>query len=201
MPLVFAFGSNMDPQQMKRRCASARFRGVHEIHDHRLAFVGRSRGWGGAVATIEPRQGAKVVGVLWQISKADLEALDGFEGAPHVYRRVACQIRGEAGPRQIWIYVHNRPVRGRPSASYVATIRRGFKFARRSPKRLENAVKRCGGTVEAHRAEIAESREARLRARLASSERVFAFDEHEVDAALDELDRRAQLGFDWHRAA
>lgn len=199
MPLVFAFGSNMDPEQMQRRCPSARFRGVHEIQDHRLTFVGRSRGWGGAVATIEPRRGAKVIGILWQVSKADLEALDGFEGAPHVYRRIPCQIRG-AGSK-VWIYVHNRPVRGRPSASYVATIRRGFKHAGRCSKRLERAVKRCGGTVEAAQAEREAEREGRLRARLASSDRLFARDESEIDAVLDELERRGQLGFDWSAAA
>jgi cation transport regulator ChaC len=147
MPLVFAFGSNMDPKQMRQRCRSATFRGVYDLAGHRLAFVGRSAGWGGAVATIEKCAGAMTTGVLWEVSRADLDILDRFEGAPHVYSRVAARVRqGAQRGADLWVYVHNRPeARGQPSTAYVETIRRGFAFIGRAPQRLDEAVTRAGG--------------------------------------------------------
>jgi gamma-glutamylcyclotransferase (GGCT)/AIG2-like uncharacterized protein YtfP len=139
MVTVFAFGSNMDPVQMRARCPSAKFSGTAELPGHRLVFVGHSNKWGGAVATVEPCEGRTVPGVLWRITEEDLARLDRFEGAPHVYEQRIGRVRGKA----IVLYVHKRPVRGMPSASYVSTIRAGYQSAGLDETHLDSAVRRA----------------------------------------------------------
>ena len=47
----FAFGSNLDQEQMRARCPSAKLLGPAVLPGHALAFAGYSHRWGGAVAT------------------------------------------------------------------------------------------------------------------------------------------------------
>lgn len=144
MPLVFAYGSNMNPVQMRRRCPSARFDSVVELAGYRLAFCGHSAGWGGAVATIERARKASVWGVVWRISEADLRALDRFEGCPSAY--VRAWARGRKDGRTMHLYVHTATgSAARPSALYAATIREGYEHAGIGLRRLLAAVRRAGG--------------------------------------------------------
>ncbi len=83
----FAYGSNLDAQRMIRRCSTATVVGAATLAGHRVVFAGRSQTWGGAVATLLPDPEASVAGLVWALGQADLEALDGFEGHPHSYRR------------------------------------------------------------------------------------------------------------------
>ena len=77
----FAYGSNMDFDQMMSRNApfTKRVRGV--IHGHRLVFnkiSGKYPGHG--VANVVAEWGYDVVGVLYEVDRPGIEALDGFEG-------------------------------------------------------------------------------------------------------------------------
>jgi len=78
--LYFAYGSNMNWTQMQDRCSSARVVSIARLPDHRLAFTRRSvkRACGGADALIEA--GRSVWGVVFEISGADVIALDKSEG-------------------------------------------------------------------------------------------------------------------------
>jgi gamma-glutamylcyclotransferase len=78
--LYFAYGSNMDWDQMRERCSSARFVAVALLSDHKLAFTRKSisRGCGVADAIAEP--GGEVWGVVYEISDGDVDRLDRFEG-------------------------------------------------------------------------------------------------------------------------
>ncbi len=123
--LVFAFGSNLREEQMRARCPSARAVEVGLLAGHSLAFVGFSRGWGGAVATVVPAEHDAVDGVVYRISNDDLLRLDAFEGAPHVYERKACAIKGAKLTYRAWVYAHQRPFPGAPSYRYLAAIVEG----------------------------------------------------------------------------
>jgi len=50
--LYFAYGSNLDGAQMRRRCPSARLVGAAILDGYRLGFAGQSAAWGGGVATV-----------------------------------------------------------------------------------------------------------------------------------------------------
>ena len=67
--LYFAYGSNMNLDQMSFRCPNAEVVGVVRVDDYRLTFCGNGGVCG--VATILPEPGSHVDGVLWRISVED----------------------------------------------------------------------------------------------------------------------------------
>ena len=89
----FAFGSNMDPQQMATRCPGAPSLGPAYLKDHALSFRGPSQKRGGGVLSVDPEIGATVSGVLYRVQSDHLEALDRFEGAPQWYVRAQVIVR------------------------------------------------------------------------------------------------------------
>lgn len=95
--LYFAYGSNMERVQLKRRCPKAKFVSAAVLPDHTLVFSGSSRMWGGGIADIREMAGTKVEGVLWEISEAEQKALDEYEGYPELYLRKEVQVRTAAG--------------------------------------------------------------------------------------------------------
>ncbi|MEW5853134.1 MAG: gamma-glutamylcyclotransferase family protein [Myxococcota bacterium] len=123
----FAYGSNLDEAQMRRRCPSSRVgpRGV--LREYALAFGGFSRSWGGATATVVPRAGAHVPGVLYDVTAEDLQLLDGFEGHPHEYERVVTTVDVGEARTEAWVYI--LPLTGEPRAParrYLEVIERSY---------------------------------------------------------------------------
>ncbi|MGH6923140.1 MAG: gamma-glutamylcyclotransferase family protein [Propylenella sp.] len=78
--IYFAYGSNMDPAQMRERCGGSRARGVGFLADYRLGFPRWSPRRGYAVASIEACSGASVWGVLYDMTAEDWTALHPYEG-------------------------------------------------------------------------------------------------------------------------
>src|SRR6516165_8704074 len=91
----FAYGSNLDPADLDRWCAS---RGVPRVTldrpvrgflpDRRLAFSHRSTTRGGGVLDVVDAPGHAVEGIMFAVSDRALEILDRKESSGHVYRRV-----------------------------------------------------------------------------------------------------------------
>jgi gamma-glutamylcyclotransferase len=98
--LVFAYGSNLDDDQMRARCPSAQVEAKAILTNHALAFGGFSHRWGGAVASVVAERGTDVAGLVYRISAADLLALDGYEGSPFAYERVVKVVTTEHGRRR-----------------------------------------------------------------------------------------------------
>ena len=95
--IYFAYGSNMDWKQMKERCPSARFVGVANLPDHRLAFTRKSITRSCGVADVVREAGLSVWGIVFEISAHDVSALDKSEGyrpgrAKNSYRRRECMV-------------------------------------------------------------------------------------------------------------
>jgi len=80
----FAYGSNMDWQQMQRRCPSSRFICVARLPDYQFAIARHSRLRDCGTANIFAEPGGAVWGIVYEVSEPDLAALDGFEDG---YRR------------------------------------------------------------------------------------------------------------------
>ena len=128
MSLYFAFGSNLDREQMRRRCPGA----VHLVRatmsGYRLAFTGYSRVWQGPVATILPEPGSQVAGVLYRLAPGELRVLDRYEGHPHSYRRYRRIVRDSRGQRHR-AHVYVLPPDGElafPSIPYLSVIWRAY---------------------------------------------------------------------------
>jgi gamma-glutamylcyclotransferase (GGCT)/AIG2-like uncharacterized protein YtfP len=127
--LTFAYGSNLDEDQMRARCPSARPLGRARLAGHALAFGGYSGRWGGAVASVVRAPGRTVEGVLYDLSRDDLRGLDAFEGVPCVYERAARVVTDDDGARwRAFVYVLRAPNRlpTRPSPRYLAVVRRAY---------------------------------------------------------------------------
>jgi hypothetical protein len=149
--LYFAYGSNLDPRQMTRRCPKAKFIGRASMRGWSLEFVGKSRNWGGAVANIERIAGAVVPGTVWRLNKKDLAAMDVCEGHPWVYKRITqpCRIEGRRGATPVQVYVHQFPFcMAYPSADYVERIAYGYARFALDEKALWDAIKKCEPSPE-----------------------------------------------------
>ena len=140
----FAYGSNLDGAQMRARCPSARPLGRTRLPGHALAFGGFSGRWGGAVASVVRARGQAVEGVLYALSAADRRALDGFEGAPGVYERVARVVTAESGARRrAFVYVLREPgpvAAAAPAPRYLAAVLRAYERLRFDPAPLVRAA-------------------------------------------------------------
>jgi hypothetical protein len=78
--IYFAFGSNMDPQQMRERCPSHELRGRACLPDFELCFPRRSPSRECATAGFTPAEGKVLWGVLYELSDKDAASLHEAEG-------------------------------------------------------------------------------------------------------------------------
>jgi gamma-glutamylcyclotransferase (GGCT)/AIG2-like uncharacterized protein YtfP len=122
--LVFAYGSNLNMKQMLRRCSQVRVASTGVLRHHELLFAGWSAAWRSPVATVLPRLGGEVPGVLYEVSEKGLAALDRCEGHPHVYRRDSLIISTPSGRgRRAHVYCMNAALAPVPPRSrYFFTI-------------------------------------------------------------------------------
>ena len=114
MKLYFAYGANLDKENMRWRCPDAVAIQPLHLEGYRLAFSG--------VATILPEEASQVPGALWAISEADEQALDQFEAYPYLYRKETIRQDG----LEFMVYVMNSTIPGEPDKSYLDTIAAGY---------------------------------------------------------------------------
>lgn len=77
--LYFAYGSNMNMEQIKTRCYSPEPIAVARLPDHQVGFFGYSKVWDGALETVVPAPGREVWGVVYQLSFGDGDMLDAWQ--------------------------------------------------------------------------------------------------------------------------
>jgi cation transport regulator ChaC len=124
--LYFAYGSNMDPVQMSDRAPGGRAIGAARLAGWRLTFTRDSPGWGGGVGHIEHDRGDEVWGVLWEVTSADLAALDDYEGvAAGAYVRATVAVEHDGVERDALVYVAVPRGFKQPSKRYVDALVRG----------------------------------------------------------------------------
>ena len=123
MGLYAAYGSNMDPAQMRRRCPSSPHTGTGWILGWRLTFGAEDYGWDGALATLAPDAEHSVFVALYDLTPADERALDAWEGVDHgLYRKVRLGVHTLAGDVVAYAYALDAFEGGLPSARYLAAI-------------------------------------------------------------------------------
>lgn len=77
----FAYGSNMNQEQLLARGAKPKVVAAAKLADHQLAFFDYSGVWDGAEETVLPAPGHDVWGVVYELSPADRERLDNAQDA------------------------------------------------------------------------------------------------------------------------
>ncbi len=118
----FAFGSNLDAAQMRRRCPTAAAVGPARLTGWALAFAGHSATWGGGVATVVRAPGASVSGLLWRLPRDELSRLDAYEGYPRAYERRRLLVSALSGRRRAYVYLKPDALLSAPAAAYVDQI-------------------------------------------------------------------------------
>ena len=125
-----AYGSNLNVQQMRFRCPSARIIGTAEVPDYRLLFKGSKTG---AYLTIEPSKGQSVPVAVWEVTGDDERALDRYEGFPAFYYKAEMMLpitgikSGKVRTRTVFVYImHEDRQAGIPSKYYVDVCREGY---------------------------------------------------------------------------
>lgn len=117
MRITFAYGANLDATGMRRRCPRARPLGPGRLDNWRFQITRDG------VATVVPRMGHTVHGVLWRISAQDEAALDAFEGVGWgLYRKTHLPIQGTSGPVRALVYVGRSKTPGRPRKGYLDEV-------------------------------------------------------------------------------
>ena len=130
--LYFAYGSNLNLSQMKRRCKDSVFLKKINLENFRLTFRSRYR-----AADIEPKKNSLVPGGLFEISKSDEKKLDLYEEYPILYKKYYFILDG----RKVMTYtmVKKTPFRF-PTERYLNVVKRGYLDCKLDKKFLNRAL-------------------------------------------------------------
>jgi len=141
--LYIAYGSNLNIEQMKQRCPYAVPLGIANLEGYRLLF----RGGMNAVATVEPMDGRVVPVLVWEITPRCEEALDRYEGWPHMYRKetVAVELGGKTAEVMVYIMNERYPY-GLPGEYYLNVIKEGYASAGFDVAVLDKAMEESEAT-------------------------------------------------------
>ncbi len=123
--IYFAYGSNMDLEQMQLRCPECNGMGLALLPNYVMSFTRWSRPWKSGTADILPDRGKEVYGVLYDLALEDLKKLDKFAdyGNSYVRQDVTVEIGEERIPAMT--YVARRQGVFLPSKSYIGKMIRG----------------------------------------------------------------------------
>ena len=141
-----AYGSNLNVEQMKHRCPTARVAGTATIDGYELLFKGSGTG---AYLTIEKKKGASVPVAVWEVQEEDEAALDRYEGYPSFYYKKDMEIRYKGirthrmRKQKAFVYImHEERQLGMPSWFYVTTCLEGYRAFGFDAEMLYDAIER-----------------------------------------------------------
>ena len=131
--LYFAYGSNLNHFQMKRRCKDSVFLKKINLNNFRLTFRSKYR-----AADIEPKKNFKVVGGLFEISKSDEKKLDIYEDYPILYKKYYFYYYGKKV--MTYIMVNKTPFKY-PTERYLNIVKKGYNDCKLDKKCLLEALR------------------------------------------------------------
>ena len=117
MTLYFAYGANMNRTLMRRHCPGAQEIGTAGLVGCR--FIITTDGY----ASIVPRRGGRVFGVLWRLTVRDLAALNVYESLDSgLYSKLTLPVRREGRRMAAVVYVARARTGGRPKPGCLDVI-------------------------------------------------------------------------------
>ena len=120
--LYFAYGSNLNRKQMKKRCKDSKYVGCFTLKNYKLVF--RNRYYGGGVADVERKKNSNVLGAIYNISKNDEKILDVYEDFPIMYIKKYFKIFGK---KVMFYYMPKKTKPNSPAKIYLNKIIQGYK--------------------------------------------------------------------------
>lgn len=121
--LYAAYGSNMDPAQMKERAPHSPMAGTGWLQGWRLTFGGEDYAWEGALSTVVEEVGSQVFVVLYDVPEPDVPQLDRWEGGEvGMHKKLRLRVHTLEGDVLAFIYVLNDYEGGLPSARYLGVL-------------------------------------------------------------------------------
>lgn len=122
----FAYGLNLNKKQILERCPDSKPMFVATLRNYKLVFVGWSRKWRGAVASIKPFRGERVLGGVYEVSEGCLRRLDEYEAS---YNRLKVMVFDEDGePAEAITYIKSeQSEETQPSTGYLSLIQQGYR--------------------------------------------------------------------------
>ena len=131
--LYFAYGSNLNHFQMKRRCKDSKFLKKINLKNFKLTFRSKYR-----AADIEPKKNSIVPGGLFEISKSDEKKLDVYEDFPTLYTKIYLKYYN----KKVMTYIMIKKTEFRyPTEKYLNVIKQGYKDCNLDKKYLTKALK------------------------------------------------------------
>ena len=130
--LYFAYGSNLNHFQMKRRCKDSVFVKKINLSNFKLTFRSKYR-----AADIEPKKNSIVPGALFEISKSDEKKLDVYEDYPALYKKYYFNYYG----KKVMTYTMVKKSQFRfPTKRYLNVVRKGYKDCKLNLKFLKQGL-------------------------------------------------------------
>ena len=130
--LYFAYGSNLNLFQMKRRCKDSVFLKKYKLKGYRLNFRSKYR-----AADIEKSKNSLVPGALFEISKSDEKKLDVYEDFPVLYKKLYFPYYN----KKVMTYIMVNKTEFRyPTERYLNVVKRGYKDCKLDMKYLKIAL-------------------------------------------------------------
>ena len=135
--LYFAYGSNLDLEQMAQRCPDAEIVGPVRLENYELRFRGSG------FATVAPKKGSVVYGLVWKLTPNCEQSLDRYEGYPHFYCKTELELPlAETGKKlTAFVYImHEERKLGIPTSAYIRTCVDGYRQFGFDLKHLQKAM-------------------------------------------------------------
>ena len=130
--LYFAYGSNLNLFQMKRRCKDSVFLKKYELKGYRLNFRSKYR-----AADIDKSKNSLVPGALFEISKSDEKKLDVYEDFPVLYKKLYFPYYN----KKVMTYTMVNKTEFRyPTERYLNVVKQGYNDCKLDMKYLKIAL-------------------------------------------------------------
>ena len=130
--LYFAYGSNLNLFQMKRRCKDSVFLKKYELKGYKLNFRSKYR-----AADIEKSKNSIVPGALFEISKSDEKKLDVYEDYPILYKKLYFSYYNKTVMTYIMV---NKTEFRYPTERYLNVVKQGYRDCKLDYKFLIKAL-------------------------------------------------------------
>ena len=131
--LYFAYGSNLNHFQMRKRCKDSIYLKKINLKDFKLTFRSKYR-----AADIERKKNSIVPGALFEISKSDEKKLDIYEDYPTLYKKYYFLYYRKK--IMTYIMVKKTPFTF-PTERYLNIVKRGYKNCGLDKKYLYKGLK------------------------------------------------------------
>lgn len=133
-----AYGSNLNIEEMKKRCPFAKPVGASAIKDYRLVYKGTKQI---SYLTIEPCEGSIVPVGVYEITPLDELNLDYYEGVPTLYKKHTITVPLYGTPVEAIVYIMNPEYSyNLPSNFYVQRCLLGYQNFHFDNKFLKTAL-------------------------------------------------------------